>query len=129
MPPPSASQWNQPTRSPYNAQYRHTPGEGGIRGAGDIKTRTPAPRPAGTNPNGVRLNIPGVSKGFGGAAPMARGISVFHAGDAVRHRTFGLGTVLEVTGAGGQQKVKIRFDDGSERTFSASAAPIMKVER
>ena len=126
--PPTQARWQQPTRSPYNSQYRHTPGEGGIRGAGDVATRTPAPRPAGTSPNGVRLNIPGVTKGFGGAAP-DRGISVFHQGDSVRHRTFGLGTVQAVAGTGGKQKVTIRFDDGAERTFSASAAPIMRVER
>ena len=126
MPPPSQSKWAQPTRSPYNERYSHTAGQGGIRGAGDVQTRRPAPKPQ-LNPNGVKLNIPGVSKGFGG--PPARGLSVFRAGDAVRHRVFGMGTVQEVTGTGGQQKVRILFDDGSERTFSASAAPIMRVER
>ena len=123
VPPPSQSRWQQPTRSPYNAHYSHTPGPGGIRGAGDVKTRTPAPTP---NPNGVKLNIPGVQKGFN--APAA-GISVFHRGDAVRHRNFGSGTVQEVTGTGAQQKVRILFEDGTERTFSATAAPIMKVNK
>ena len=131
VPPPSQSRWQQPTRSPYNDRYGHTPGSGGIRGAGDVKTRTPAPAPVGTNPNGVRLNIPGVQRGFGGMSGAAevRGISVFHAGDTVRHRTFGRGKVLEVTGTGAQQKVRIQFDDGSVRAFSAAAAPIMKVDR
>ena len=129
VPPPSASSWGQPARSPYNARYAHIPGQGGIRGAGDVKARTPAPRPKGTDPNGVRLNIPGVTKGFGGAAGPARGISVFHSGDSVRHRTFGLGTVQAVMGSGSQQKVTIRFDDGTERTFAAMAAPIMKIDR
>jgi len=91
-----------------------------------VQERRPAPKPQ-LNPNGVKLNIPGVTKGFGGQP--SRGISLFHRGDSVRHRTFGLGTVEEVTGVGAQQKVRIQFDDGSERTFSASAAPIMKVER
>ena len=122
VPPPSRSGWAQPARSPYN----HTPGQGGIRGAGDVQERKGVPRPQ-MNPNGVRLNIPGVQKGFSGQP--ARGISLFHRGDSVRHRTFGLGTVEEVTGAGGQQKVKILFDDGVERVFSAAAAPIMKVDR
>ena len=126
VPPPSQSRWQQPTRSPYNPQYKHTPGQGGIRGAGDIQTRTPAPTPPNMNPNGVRLNIPGVTRGF--SAP-DRGLSVFHEGDSVRHRTFGLGTVQEITGAGGQQKVKILFDDGKERTFYVTSAPLMKVER
>ena len=91
-----------------------------------MQVRKPAPSPQ-LNPNGVKLNIPGVTKGFN--AQPDRGISVFHQGDAVRHRVFGMGTVQAVTGTGGQQKVRILFDDGSERTFSASAAPIMKVER
>ena len=126
VPPPTQSRWQQPAHSPYNDRYSHAPGQGGIRGAGDVQERRPAPRPQ-LNPNGVRLNIPGVQKGFSGQP--ARGISLFHRGDSVRHRTFGLGTVEEVTGAGGQQKVKILFDDGVERVFSAAAAPIMKVDR
>ena len=36
--------------------------------------------------------------------------------------------IVEVTGAGVDQRVKIRFDNGTERTFSAGAAPIVKVE-
>jgi hypothetical protein len=126
VPPPSQSRWAQPTRSPYNDRYSHTPGQGGIRGAGDVQARKPAPRPQ-LNPNGVKLNIPGVQKGFDNAP--ARGISLFHRGDAVRHRVFGLGAVQEVTGTGGGQKVRILFDDGVERTFSVNAAPIMKVDR
>ncbi|MGX8706965.1 MAG: 3'-5' exonuclease, partial [bacterium] len=112
VPPASQSQWGT-----------HTPGQGGIRGNGDIKTRRPAPRPAGNT-----INIPGVSRGFENPAPV-RGISVFHEGDAVRHRVFGLGIVAAVIGAGSQQKVTIRFDSGDEKTFYASSAPIMKVER
>ena len=119
VPPPSRSGWQQPARSPYNPGFVHTPGQGGIRGAGDVRTRNPAP-----NPNGVKLNIPGVQKGFSDAP---RGISVFHAGDRVRHRVFGPGEVLEVTGTGVGQRVRIRFDDGSERMFSAGAAPIAKI--
>ena len=126
VPPPSQSSWARPARTPYGDRGGHTPGQGGIRGAGDVQTRTPPPKPK-LNPNGVRLNIPGVTKGFG--APADRGISVFHRGDAVRHRAYGLGTVLEVTGAGGQQKVRIRFDDGAEKVFSVNSAPIMRVER
>ena len=125
VPPPSQSRWNQPTHSPYNDRY-HSPVQGGIRGAGDVQVRKPAPSPQ-LNPNGVKLNIPGVTKGFN--AQPDRGISLFHAGDTVLHRVFCMGTVQAVTGTGGQQKVRILFDDGSERTFSASAAPIMKVER
>ena len=127
VPPPVQRQgWNQPTRSPYNERYRSEPGPGGQRGQGTGPSQR-QPVPASTRPDGVRLNLPGVSRGFGGQA--GRGISVFKAGDAVRHRVFGLGTVLEVIGAGAQQRVRIQFDDGSERSFAVAAAPIAKVER
>jgi DNA helicase-2/ATP-dependent DNA helicase PcrA len=127
VPPPTQRDWNQPARSPYNDRYKpHTPGPGGQRGPGNSATeRRPAPTPAAANPTGVRLNIPGVQKGIAGTP--AHGISLFKAGDRVRHRVFGLGTVIEVTGTGVQQKVRIQFDDGGERTFSAGAAPIAKV--
>ena len=125
--PPSQHSWNQPVRSPYAERYRDRPGPGGQRGQGTDAppVRRPAPKPAGTDAGGVRLNIPGVTRGFGDV----RGISLFHTGDRVRHRTFGTGTVLEVTGTGAQQKVRIRFDDGSERSFAVAATPIVKVEK
>ena len=34
-----------------------------------------------------------------------------------------------LTGQGAEQRVKIRFANGSERTFSAVAAPIVKVDK
>ena len=110
VPPPSRTQWGT-----------HAPGPGGIRGAGDVRGRTPAP-----SPTGVKLNIPGVNKGFGPVP--ARSISLFHAGDRIRHRNFGLGTVLAVEGAGQSQKVSIRFDDGSEKTIYSTSSPFVKVD-
>ena len=38
------------------------------------------------------------------------------------------GEVVELTGQGSEQRVRIRFDRGDERTFNASAAPIVKIE-
>ena len=77
---------------------------------------------------GSGLNIPGVQRG--GIQRRASGpVAIFHVGDAVRHRVFGNGTVLELTGAGETQRLRIRFANGSERTFSANAAPIVKLEK
>ena len=49
--------------------------------------------------------------------------------DAKKLPMFGSGTVVEVTGAGGNQRVRIRFDNDTERSFAANAAPIIKIDR
>ena len=109
VPPPTrgAGQWAQPPRSPYGANR--------------------SPGPSG--------GIPGVQKGMaasGGFAwnkgPGGQPPADFHPGDAVHHRVFGRGTVTEVTGEGPDKRVKIRFTNGQERSFSAAAAPIVKVD-
>ena len=74
----------------------------------------------------------GVQKGWQGQSAPVRAPKpavAFRVGDAVYHRVFGRGTVAELTGEGAQQRVKIRFADGSARTFSVGAAPIVKVEK
>ena len=55
--------------------------------------------------------------------------ALFRVGDAVHHRVFGRGEVTALTGQGAEQRVKIRFANGNERTFSAVAAPIVRVEK
>ena len=123
VPPPSAGGgWSQPTRSPYNARWQ--------QGGGAAST--------GSAELDRKLGIPGVQKGApsggfdwnGGARTrVAGGAGVFRVGDAVHHRVFGRGEVTALTGQGAEQRVKIRFANGSERTFSAVAAPIVKVEK
>jgi len=82
---------------------------------------TPAARPA-ARPNA--LGIPGVSKGFSAAPQPA---AIFRAGDKVAHRAYGRGDVVEVVGSGDDQRVRVKFDDGSVRLFAANAAPITRI--
>ena len=120
VPPPTSGRsegsWSQPVRSPYNARYQAN------RGAqGGAKTST------GSAELDAKLGIAGVRRGFGAQARTAGPATAFKVGDAVRHRVFGNGTIIELTGQGDAQRVRIRFADGSERAFSASAAPIVKL--
>ena len=119
VPPPSAGGgWNQPTRSPYNTRWQ--------QGSGATST--------GSAELDRKLGIAGVQKGGfnwngGGQTRVAAAVALFKVGDAVHHRVFGRGEVTALTGQGAEQRVKIRFANGSERTFSAVAAPIVKVEK
>ena len=47
----------------------------------------------------------------------------YHVGDMVRHRRFGVGTVIE----GGSGRVVIRFPDHGDRVFVPEIAPLTKV--
>ena len=121
VPPPSAGGgWSQPTRSPYNARWQ---GGGATTGSAELDKK---------------LGIAGVQKGAtsggfnwnGGAQTrVTAAAALFRVGDAVHHRVFGRGEVTGLTGQGAEQRVKIRFANGTERTFSAVAAPIVKVEK
>lgn len=101
---------------------------GGSRHASAVQGEGPAGKVRQGTGSESSLNIPGVQRG--GIQRRASGpAAIFHVGDAVRHRVFGNGTVLELTGAGETQRLRIRFANGSERTFSANAAPIVKLEK
>ena len=79
---------------------------------------------------GKALGIPGLQKGFGGAKPAApqQGLKLFKPGDSVVHAVFGKGTVTEVEGEGGTQKVIVRFNaTGQLKRFSANIAPLRKI--
>ena len=82
---------------------------------------------------GRAMGISGLQKGFSGSfvgsqARNVKPIALFRAGDRVIHRSFGRGSVVEVTGEGADQRVKVDFGERGVRTFSASVAPIIKVE-
>ncbi len=70
--------------------------------------------------------MPGVSKGFG-ARPQTQRSALFHAGDRVRHRSFGYGTVTEV-----RQEGKLVVVDFGERfglkVMAADTAPMTLAE-
>ena len=86
-----------------------------------------APTAASKSAGGGIADIPGVRKGV--ARPgTARPAAVFRVGDSVRHRVFGPGRIVDLTGAGEMQRVRVRFSNGSERSFYANAAPIIKLE-
>ncbi len=98
-------------------------------GSGYYSGRGTGAKPAAPSKPG--LGIPGVQKGFGGfvgsQARSAKPIALFRVGDRVIHRSFGRGRVVEVMGAGEEQRVRVAFDDSVEKVFSASIAPIVKV--
>ena len=72
------------------------------------------------------LSIPGVSKGVPGAAGADRPAVLFKRGDRVRHSRFGEGTVLLLYD--GDKRMTIRFDDGTEKTFAAELAPVVRLD-
>ena len=77
---------------------------------------------------GGGLNIPGVTRGFGGAQQAPRSApSLFEAGDRVRHQRFGLGVVTSLSGEGRARRMTIRFDSGEEKTFTVDLAPVIKI--
>ncbi|MBQ9951725.1 MAG: DNA helicase PcrA [Clostridia bacterium] len=84
-------------------------------------------------PQQKAMGIPGLQKGFGtnfvgSQARSVKAISLFRVNDKVIHRSFGRGRIVEVMGEGNDQKVKVDFGERGVRTFSASVAPIIKVE-
>ena len=84
-------------------------------------------------PGKPALNIPGLQKGFGGVkvvssqAHSGRTVSLFKVGDRVIHRTMGKGTVVELIGAGEDQRVRVDFGERGTKLFAANAAPIVKI--
>lgn len=56
------------------------------------------------------------------AAPPAE----FKTGDTVRHRTFGLGAILEVQGRGPEARITVDFENFGERTLIQSYAKLRK---
>lgn len=124
----------QPRRVPTPAHGGYGGGRvnAGIRGAAGYNPAGAAPRAStGSAELDAKLGISGVQKGMRGASPARPAISAasFRVGDRVRHRVFGSGEIVEVSGAGAAQRVRIRFANGSERTFAAGAAPIVKLDR
>ena len=51
----------------------------------------------------------------------------FAVGSRIRHRTFGDGTILSVSGSGSSTTVEIAFDSGTSKKFAAAYAPIEKL--
>jgi len=89
-----------------------------------------APRPEPARQSA--LNIPGLQKGFAGqpARPApAHSLNLFKPGDHVVHAVFGRGVVVGLSGEGSAQKVSVRFANDVEKRFSASIAPLRKLDQ
>jgi DNA helicase-2/ATP-dependent DNA helicase PcrA len=52
----------------------------------------------------------------------------FSKGVVVKHKTYGFGKVVEVSGSGSQRKVKVRFATEGDRTFVIGVAPLEVVK-
>ncbi len=79
------------------------------------------------------LHIPGVQQGFSPSlarkfADQAAQVALFKPGDRVLHRKFGEGDVIEIRGQGSECRIVIEFVAYGLKEFSASIAPIVKVE-
>lgn len=131
VPPPPTSRARYDETTSYGGSRAQTNYDGGQyysgRGTGAQKT-------TGATAGKSALGIQGLQKGFGAGANFVgsqarqvKAISLFKVGDRVIHRSFGRGRVVEVTGGGEQQRVKVDFGTLGEKTFSASVAPIIKV--
>ena len=122
------------TDGTQRGEQRRVPPPPSARARADVPGAYSVRRDAGVRTSqGRAMGIPGVQKGFGGnyvasQARTVKAITLFKPGDKVIHRSFGRGQVLEVSGQGQEQKVKVDFGERGVRTFSASIAPIIKVE-
>ncbi len=75
------------------------------------------------------LNIPGLRRGADYAQEVPqRALKLFKPGDSVVHAVFGRGRVERVEGEDSAQKVIVRFDNGSLKRFSASIAPLRRID-
>ena len=114
----------QRSRMDYGAQAQYYSG----RGTGAVRQKT------STTASSTAMGIPGLQKGMnanakfvGSQARTAKPIALFKPGDRVVHRVFGKGQVLEVSGEGVDQKVKVDFGERGVKSFNSNIAPIVKV--
>ena len=49
---------------------------------------------------------------------------IYKESDIVRHRTFGVGKILYITGKGDNQRLVVLFEDGSKKTLVKKYAPL-----
>jgi len=81
---------------------------------------------------GVRPPLPslgGPQKGKRSPVPEAHEDKRFVAGMRVRHATYGMGRIIEVTGHGAHRRIKVRFFMAGERTFIADKAALEIVQK
>ena len=113
-PDDAAGHWQEAPRSFQRGGYGLWESGGIRRTGGGERTARPAPRPA-RRPVGAPARTAGTS------------LPVFQKGDAVVHKAFGRGMVLNVQPMGGDALLEIAFDTaGTKRLMLKSAALHMK---
>ena len=113
-PDDAAGHWQEAPRSFQRGGYGLWESGGIRRTGGGERTARPAPRPA-RRPVGAP------------ARPAGAALPVFQKGDAVVHKAFGRGMVLNVQPMGGDALLEIAFDTaGTKRLMLKSAALHMK---
>ena len=60
-------------------------------------------------------------------SPTKKISSTYEINEKVKHKIYGLGTILEVSGSGNDEKVVIVFGDGTKKKFVVKFAPLEKV--
>lgn len=86
-----------------------------------------APRPASPKPTFASLKTGAELAGLATPRLTPQDVGAFVVGAIVKHASYGLGKIQEVSGMGAGKRVKIRFGSG-EKTFIAEKAPLEVVK-
>jgi len=91
--------------------------------------RSPMQRPPTPKPTFASLRTGAELAGLTTPAPAGgKDLNAFVVGATVRHATYGLGAIKEVSGMGAGKRVKVRFGSG-DKTFIVEKAPLEVVKK
>lgn len=138
-----SGQWRQPAWSRTSSaepwkprtQYAAAKPQGRTQSFSDWSKGSGVGMNSSANVGGT--TIPGVQRGMTMAvnvvksqAETVKKPSIYQAGDHVRHKKFGRGVVIRVTGSGSDSRGLIRFDDTQVgvKELALSIAPMIKLE-
>ncbi|WP_448615577.1 DNA helicase PcrA [Modestobacter sp. URMC 112] len=114
--------WGQPAYNPPSRFLDELPAD-----AVHWERMTPAPVSTGYSSAQTRVAATGLSTGGlrGGAGN--RPVIMVDVGDRVSHDAFGMGTVVEVTGAGDKAQATVDFGSGGTKRLVLRYAPLVKL--
>ena len=115
--------WGQPAYNPPSRFLDELPARHGPLGAAGAGSR----RPSGTPPRSRGSRRPGCRPAGCAAALGNRAVISVDVGDRVSHDAFGLGTVVEVTGAGDKAQATVDFGSGGTKRLVLRYAPLVKL--
>jgi DNA helicase-2/ATP-dependent DNA helicase PcrA len=92
----------------------------------DWRGTAPSRRGRSEKPSFASLKTGAELAGLSTTSPGKKDINAFKVGATVKHDTYGLGSIKEVSGLGAGRRVKVRFGSG-ERTFILEKAPLRVV--